>query len=167
MEGITSRVRERAGDVLAFVLSVYALYWVIGIVDPQVYRVSFLLIALAATFLLYPFPSGARSGVVGATIDGLCIVLAVVALMWPIVDFDAFVLRAATPTTVDLILGAITTLLVLDATRRTTGWILPATAALFLIYAHFGNVLDHVGLSLIAHRGYSVPRILGTLYMTL
>ena len=41
---ITSRVRERAGDVLAFVLSVYALYWVIGIVDPQVYRVTFLLI---------------------------------------------------------------------------------------------------------------------------
>ena len=167
MEGITSRVRERAGDVLAFVLSVYALYWVIGIVDPQVYRVSFLLIALAATFLVFPFPSGGRSGVIGATIDGLCIVLAVAALMWPIVDFDAFVLRAATPTTVDLILGAITTLLVLDATRRTTGWILPATAALFLIYAHFGNVLDHVGLSLIAHRGYSVPRILGTLYMTL
>jgi TRAP transporter 4TM/12TM fusion protein len=166
-KGITSRVRERAGDVLAFVLSVYALYWVIGIVDPQVYRVSFLLIALAATFLVYPFPAGARSGVIGATIDGLCIVLAVAALMWPIVDFDAFVLRAATPTTLDLILGAITTLLVLDATRRTTGWILPATAALFLVYALFGNVLDQIGLSLIAHRGYSVPRILGTLYMTL
>ena len=167
MAAIASRVRERAGDVLAFALSVYALYWVVGIVDPQVYRVSFLLIALAATFLVYPYQSGARPGVAGAAIDGLCIVLAVAALTWPIVDFDAFVLRAATPTTVDLILGAITTLLVLDATRRTTGWILPVTAALFLVYAHFGNVLDHVGLSLIAHRGYSIPRILGTLYMTL
>ena len=167
MEAVASRVRERAGEVLAFVLSVYALYWVVGIVDPQVYRVSFLLIALAATFLVYPFPSGARSGVVGATIDGLCIVLAVAALTWPIFDFDAFVLRAATPTAVDLIFGALTTLLVLDATRRTTGWILPATAALFLVYAHFGNVFDQVGLSLIAHRGYSVERILGTLYMTL
>jgi TRAP transporter 4TM/12TM fusion protein len=167
VEAVASRVRERVGEVLAFVLSVYALYWVVGIVDPQVYRVSFLLIALAATFLVYPFPSGARSGVAGATIDGLCIVLAVAALTWPIFDFDAFVLRAATPTAVDLIFGALTTLLVLDATRRTTGWILPATAALFLVYAHFGNVFDQVGLSLIAHRGYSVERILGTLYMTL
>jgi TRAP transporter 4TM/12TM fusion protein len=167
VEGIRPTVRERAGGVLAFALSVYALYWVVGIVDPQVYRVSFLLIALAATFLVYPFSSGARAGVAGATVDGLCIVLAIAALTWPIVDFDAFVLRAATPTTVDLILGAITTLLVLEATRRTTGWILPATAALFLVYAYFGNVFDQVGLSLIAHRGYSVERILGTLYMTL
>jgi len=164
VEAITSRVRERAGEVLAFALSVYALYWVVGIVDPQVYRVSFLLIALAATFFVYPFSPGSR---VGATVDGLCIALAVAALTWPIYDFDAFVLRAATPTAVDLILGAITTLLVLDATRRTTGWILPATAAIFLVYAHVGNVFDQVGLSLIAHRGYSVERILGTLYMTL
>ena len=167
METIALRVRERAGGVLAFALSVYALYWVIGIVDPQVYRVSFLLIALAATFLLFPAFSGGRSAGPAGIVDGLCIVLAIAALAWPIFDLDAFVLRAATPTTVDLILGAITTLLVLDATRRTTGWILPATAALFLVYAHFGNVFDQVGLSLIAHRGYSVERILGTLYMTL
>jgi TRAP transporter 4TM/12TM fusion protein len=167
VEAITSTVRERAGGVLAFALSVYALYWVVGIVDPQVYRVSFLLIALAATFLLFPAFSGGRSAAPAGIVDGLCIVLAIAALAWPIFDFDAFVLRAATPTTVDLILGAITTLLVLDATRRTTGWILPATAALFLVYAHFGNVFDQVGLSLIAHRGYSVERILGTLYMTL
>jgi TRAP transporter 4TM/12TM fusion protein len=167
VEAVASRVRERAGEVLAFVLSVYALYWVVGIVDPQVYRVSFLLIALAATFLVYPFPPAARSGVLGASVDGLCIVLAISALMWPIVDFDAFVLRAATPTTVDLILGAVATLLVLDATRRTTGWILPATAVVFLAYAAYGSLLDQVGLSLIAHRGYSVPRIIGTLYMTL
>ena len=167
MEAVASRVRERAGEVLAFVLSVYALYWVVGIVDPQVYRVSFLLIALVATFLVYPFPLRGRVGVTGVVIDGLFIVLVLVALTWPIVDFDAFVLRAATPTMVDLVFGAITTLLVLDATRRTTGWILPATAALFLVYAHFGNVFDQVGLSLIAHRGYSIERILGTLYMTL
>src|SRR4029078_13164379 len=105
--------------VLAFVLSAYALYWVVGIVDPQIYRVSFLLIALVATFLVYPSSAGSRPGVRGATFDGLCIMLAVAALTWPIVDFDAFVLRAATPTAVDLVLGAITTLLVLDATRRT------------------------------------------------
>ena len=167
MEGVTGRVRERAGDVLAFALSAYALYWVIGIVDPQIYRVSFLLIAMAATFLVYPCSVGGRLRFAGTAVDGLCIVLAIVALAWPVIDFDAFVLRAATPTTIDLVLGAVTTLLVLDATRRTTGWILPATALFFLAYAYFGALFDQVGLSLIAHRGYSVPRILGTLYMTL
>ena len=159
--------RERAGDVLAFALAAYALYWVVGIVDPQIYRVSFLLIALAATFLIYPLTSKRLPAAVRHTVDGLCIVLTVIALAWPIVDFDAFVLRAATPTTVDRVLGAIATLLVLDATRRTTGWILPVTAVIFLAYAYFGSLLDQAGLSLIAHRGYSLSRILGTLYMTL
>ena len=39
---------------LAAGLSLYALYWVIGIVQPQIYRVSFLLITLVLTFVLYP-----------------------------------------------------------------------------------------------------------------
>jgi TRAP transporter 4TM/12TM fusion protein len=159
-------VRERAGDFLSFLLAAYALYWVIGIVDPQIYRVSFLLIALVATFLIYAAATRARSGL-PVVIDGLCIILAIAALTWPIADFDAFVLRAATPTGVDLLLGAGAILLVLEATRRTTGWILPTTAALFLAYAYFGALLDRVGLSLIAHRGYSITRIIGTLYMTL
>jgi TRAP transporter 4TM/12TM fusion protein len=159
--------RERGGDVLAFALAAYALYWVVGIVDPQIYRVSFLLIALAATFLIYPLTSGRLPASVRRIVDGLCIALAIVALAWPIVDFDAFVLRAATPTSIDLVLGALATLLVLEATRRTTGWILPVTAVVFLAYAYFGSLLDQAGLSLIAHRGYSPSRILGTLYMTL
>ena len=165
MEGIKT-ARERAGGVLAFALAAYALYWVVGIVDPQIYRVSFLLIALGATFLLYPF-AAVRAAPLRHAVDGLCIVLAIVALAWPIADFDAFVLRAATPTATDLTLGAIATMLVLEATRRTTGWILPITAAIFLAYAYLGPWLDQAGLPLIAHRGYSVPRILGTLYMTL
>ena len=159
--------RERAGDVLAFALAAYALYWVVGIVDPQIYRVSFLLIALAATFLIYPLASEKLPARARRSGDGLCIALAIIALAWPIVDFDAFVLRAATPRTVDLVFGAIATLLVLEATRRTTGWILPVTAVVFLAYAYFGSLLDQAGLSLIAHRGYSPSRILGTLYMTL
>jgi hypothetical protein len=58
-------------------------------------------------------------------------------------------------------------LIVLEATRRTTGWILPVTAIVFLVYAVTGPFLDQIGLSLIAHRGYGVTRVIGTLFMTL
>ena len=44
----------RLASALALGLSLYALYWVLFIVQPQVYRVSFLLIALVLTFLCYP-----------------------------------------------------------------------------------------------------------------
>ena len=37
----------------------------------------------------------------------------------------------------------------------------------FLAYAWVGPFLDLVGLSIVAHRGYGLDRIVGTLYMTL
>ena len=44
----------RAAALLAAGLAAYALYWVLFIVQPQIYRVSFLLVALVLTFLLFP-----------------------------------------------------------------------------------------------------------------
>ena len=161
MEGVGS-ARERTVDLLAFALSAYAIYWVVGVVDPQIYRVSFLLIALVLTFLVYP----GRSERTGAT-DALLIAAAVGSLAWPVVDFDSFVYRAATPTLTDIALGCVAIVVVLEATRRTTGWVLPITATAFLAYAALGPLFDSIGLSLVAHRGYSVERVVGTLYMTL
>ncbi|MDP7471250.1 MAG: TRAP transporter fused permease subunit [Vicinamibacterales bacterium] len=146
-------------------LSAYALYWVIGIVQPQVYRVTFLMVALSLTFLLYPFARRSRAKV--TAVDWMLLGAGVVALAWPIVDFEQFVRRAATPTTLDLVLGVVTIGLVLEATRRTVGWILPVTAMAFLVYGYLGPLLGLVGLDLFAHRGYSIDRLVGTLYMTL
>jgi len=154
----------RTATTLAFALAVYALYWVVGIIAPQIYRPTFLLIALIITFLTYP----GRTGQHRVTIVDLLLILASIAsLVWPIVDMERFVYRAATPMTVDVVLGGVLIALVLEATRRTVGWILPVTAIGFLAYAQFGAVLDRFGLSLIAHRGYSFSRVVGTLYMTL
>jgi TRAP transporter 4TM/12TM fusion protein len=151
--------------VLATGLSLYSLYWVLFIVQPQVYRVSFLLIALVLTFLLFPPRRGRDMHVRG--VDWLLIGASVLALSWPIVDFDRFIYRAAEPLAVDILLGIIAIGLVLEAARRTVGWILPATATGFIVYAWAGPLLDSVGLSLFAHRGYAVDRLVGTLYMTL
>ena len=136
-----------------------------AIVQPQVYRVSFLLISLVLTFILYPTLPAWR-GRVGIP-DWLLAGIAVVVLAWPIVDFDQFVRRAATPTHLDVLFGTITTLLVLEATRRTVGWILPVTAVAFLLYGYYGPSLELIGLDLFAHRGYTLARLIGTLYMTL
>ena len=56
---------------------------------------------------------------------------------------------------------------VLEAARRTTGWILPISAVAFLAYAFAGPLLASIGLGGIAHRGYDLPRLVGNLYMTL
>ena len=155
----------RLVTALAAGLALYALYWAVGIVQPQVYRASFLLVALVLTFVLYPAVPARRGRV--AALDWALAAVSVVVLAWPIVDFDRFVYRAATPSGLDLLFGAVTTLLVLEATRRTVGWMLPATAVVFLLYGYYGPLLELAGLEIFAHRGYSVERLVGTLYMTL
>ena len=153
-------------SALAIGLSLYALYWVLFIVQPQIYRVSFLLIALILTFLYFPAVRRRRDQSV-TVVDWCLIVAAVIALGWPLVDFDRFVYRAARPSPIDLALGVVTILLVLEATRRAVGWILPATAAAFLFYAWLGPLFDRIGMPLLAHRGYGPERLVGNLYMTL
>ena len=51
---------DRSPPALAIGLSLYSLYWVLFIVQPQVYRVSFLLVALVLIFLLFPARSASR-----------------------------------------------------------------------------------------------------------
>ena len=58
-------------------------------------------------------------------------------------------------------------MLVLEATRRAVGWILPVTAVAFLVYALLRPVFDDDRPGSLAHRGYDVDRLVGTLYMTL
>jgi len=146
-------------------LSLYALYWVLFVVQPQIYRVSFLLVSLTLCFLLFPRIRGAQQRV--SPLDWGLIAASVTALAWPLIDFQAFIYRAADPRAIDLVLGSVTVILVLEATRRAVGWILPVTAGFFLLYALSGPHLDAIGLSLFAHRGYPPGRLVGTLYMTL
>ena len=158
-------VPSQLAVAIAVGLSAYALYWVIGIVQPQIYRITFLLAVLSLTFLLYPISRGSRTQV--TAVDWILLGASVVALAWPVIDFERFVYRAATPNAIDVGLGTITIILVLEATRRTVGWILPVTAIVFLAYGYLGPLLGFVGLDLIAHRGYPLDRLVGTLYMTL
>lgn len=157
---------RRLATVLAIGLSLYSLYWVLFIVQPQIYRVSFLLVSLVLVFILFPARQGPGSDRV-ALVDWVLIAASIVSLSWPIVDFGRFVYRAADPLPIDIALGAVALVLVLEATRRSVGWILPATAIGFILYGWAGPFFDSVGLGLIAHRGYGLGRLVGTLYMTL
>jgi TRAP transporter 4TM/12TM fusion protein len=151
---------------LAVGLSLYALYWVLFIVQPQIYRVSFLLVALVLIFMLVPRRRGLDPARL-EPLDWLLIAATMAALSWPIADFGRFVYRAADPQARDVALGGLALLLLLEATRRSVGWILPATAIGFIAYGYAGPWFDRIGLGLIAHRGYEIDRLVGTLYMTL
>jgi TRAP transporter 4TM/12TM fusion protein len=142
-------------------LSVYALYATRATIPAQTYRVTFLLIALVLTFLLFPAWRGNRKRI-GVTDIALAIA-AVVVLWYPLVDLDSFVRRSARPTEMDVWMGTICIVLILEATRRTIGAVLPLVALGLIAYGHWGNHFPGQW----AHKGYDLDRMVGSLYISL
>lgn len=148
----------------AVIISIFALAKTQVIIPTQSYRVAFLGAALALTFLMYPWKrSAARETNIVDVVTSIALAIAsIVASAYPfVVGFDSFLRRSVRPTETDVLMGVLLILLVLEATRRTIGWILPAFAAALLAYAHWGYMLPGDW----GHRGYSIERIVGHMYI--
>jgi TRAP transporter 4TM/12TM fusion protein len=152
----------KLASLLAVLMSLLFLYWAWATVTAQALRLVFLGFSLVLSFLVYPLHRGARGAGV-PWYDWLLIAASLAAIGYPLWDFEEFIYRAALPTDRDQIFGALTIILVLEATRRTTGWILPTVAIGFLAYASFGAYLPPPW----THQGYQLDRLVGHMYITL
>ena len=147
---------------IAVAMSLLFLYWAWASVTAQVLRLVFLGFALTLSFLVYPIHRSTDRQRIPWH-DWLLALASIAAVAYPLSDFEEFIYRAALPTQLDQIFGALTILLVLEATRRTTGWVLPVVAIAFLAYARFGAYLPPPW----THRGYELDRLVGHMYITL
>ena len=95
-------------------------------------------------------------------VSGLLIMGAVASAVYLIMEHEALVRRAGSPTALDLVGGLVTLVVVLELARRTTGWGLVVVAALALVYAVAGPVLPGI----LAHRGYGFTRLMEHLYLS-
>lgn len=150
-----------AATGLAVFISIYALYATQATIPTQVYRTTFLGLGLVLTFLLFPLRRRGKGGV--APVDLLLAVLSLVVTAYPIIDYQQFVYRAASPTTLDLVMGTVAILVILEAARRTVGPILPVLSIFLILYGFYGWLLPGE----FGHKGYDLPRIVGSLYVTL
>lgn len=145
-------------------LALYAFFWVLNPLPAQIYRPSFLAVAMMMTFILYRAHARDEASNPGVT-DWLLAGLSVLSLGYILFTFEEFVRRAARPELLDVVFGVITIVLVLEATRRTVGWTLPIFCVIFLAYAYLGGLIP-IGWE-ITHRGYDLERIVGQAYMGL
>jgi TRAP transporter 4TM/12TM fusion protein len=142
---------------IAISMSVYHLTIAfIGAPQQLFFRSTHLLFALVLVFLLYPSfrkkpAAGIRDdagGIIGSAEetpiaswwDWLLIAASAVTIAYVWINHDHLLTRFVfvdDPTRVELILGGIFTLIVLEATRRIIGLALPVTAVIFLGYAFF------------------------------
>ena len=95
-------------------------------------------------------------------LDWVLILLAFLAGFYIWIEYGAIIERQGDWTPLDVYLGVLTILLVMEATRRAIGVFMSLIAAAFLLFAYFGPYMP----DLFAHKGYSVERISTTLYLT-
>jgi TRAP transporter 4TM/12TM fusion protein len=163
-EGAVRRLTGRtqiAITAVAVAMSLYHLYAAYAIIPAHILRATHVGFVLFLVFLL--FPASKRSGDRIQPFDVVLSLLGVATIAYLLIDFDDFIERAVTPTRWDLFFGVALVLLVLEAVRRTSGWILATVVASFIAYAFVGPYLP----SPWTHRGYDVERLVGQLYMTL
>ncbi len=143
--------------LIAVAMSVYhVVIALIGAPQAFFFRGTHLLFAMTLVFLLYPSFRGKPAegalrddagGVIGAKaiaraswLDWVLIAVTATTIAYVWWEHERLITRfvyVEDPETIELVLGTIFTLLVLDATRRVIGWALPVTAIIFLIYGLF------------------------------
>jgi len=147
--------------VVAVGMSLIHLYAAVGIIMTQILRGIHVMLVLFLTFLVFPSFDRFRNRI--NWVDIALSLMSIAVIVYMFVDFEDFIYRSVVPTTWDKVFGTILILLVLEAARRSSGWIMPAIVVLFLIYAFVGPELPKPW----THRGYDLDRIVGHMYMTL
>ncbi|MFI5593857.1 TRAP transporter permease [Amycolatopsis sp. NPDC051758] len=127
----------------------------------QFYLVLFLGTTLPLVFLCYR-PHRRAADVPGWTDWALAVVALAVGLYPVLSGYDAFLDRQGILSPLDIVAGALLLVLILEATRRTTGLVLPIVCLLFLAYAYYGGYLpQNWG---IAHAGIDFSQIVNALF---
>ncbi|HPX03612.1 MAG TPA: TRAP transporter permease [Synergistaceae bacterium] len=116
---------------------------------------------LCLVFLLYPATSkqSKTSGI--PFYDFILGAVGVASAMYLVVFFNDLTTRAGLPTQTDLIMGFLLIVTLLEATRRISNPVLPCLAIVALLYCYVGRSLPEM----IAHRGFSIPRIVNHMYL--
>jgi len=163
-EGAASRYRGWFAwlvTALAVTMTLFHLYAAYDIVSAQVLRPIHVGFVLVLTFLLFPVAPRFRHRFMPW--DMVTVIASIAVIWYLIAGGDDLTDRYTAPRQLDIVMGLLFMALLLEATRRTTGWIMPFVAILFLLYALFGPSLPPPW----THRGYDFERLVGQLYMTL
>ena len=149
-------------SALAITLSLFHLYTsYFGALQAMQQRSFHLGLVLAMIFLLYP--SSKQGRIIPRLFDfALCLAsLGVCGYVY--IQADQFVLMALDLQPIDIAVGIVGLVLVLEGTRRAMGWIMPIIAACFLAYAFFGPYMP----KLVAHTGFSPERVAYHMFFTM
>lgn len=148
-------------SALAIAFSVFQLYTAIfGVLDAQLQRAVHLGFGLALIYLLYPTRQSWKNKL--HPIDFILAILGAAAPGYIVYAYNELVLRSGVVNTVDLIIGVIGILLVIEATRRVVGIPMVVVVCVFIVYAFAGPYMPGI----LAHRGLTPSQLISHLFYT-
>jgi len=159
------RIVLRVITVVALALSLFQLYAAgvqpLGLFYQRPIHLGFVLVLC---FLIYPVTGMHRTRPLWSwLIDGPLILCGILVGFWVPWNIDT-IANAIFPRQIDVAVGIVTTLVVLEAARRAVGGVMTGIAAVFLLYAFAGGrgampwAADWMP-GILNHRGYSVERV--------
>ncbi len=149
-------------SVIAIGFSCFHIYTALfGVLDAHLQRAVHLLFVLTLVYLLYPVTKKSRRDRLSLW-SLIPLALAFFAIGYLILAYRILVTRAGILTQLDMVVGVIGLLLVFEAARRIVGLPMVVIAAVFVLYALFGEWLP----GMLAHRNVSIIQLVDHLYFT-
>lgn len=149
--------------LIAVLYSLFHVYITFFPLPTLIQRSIHVAVGCALIFLIYP-PAKKSSRQKVAWYDWLWFLAAFAGAGYLLAQYDAIMtVRGGIPNMLDIVFSIITTVVVVEAARRITGWILPLFALVFLAYpfiSHFDFMPDRL-----LTRPYDLGDIFGQLYL--
>ena len=157
-----------AFKVFCIVVTAYHLIFAAGLWTPRTlqHRSIHVAMMLILSFALYPATKKASRKTI-AWYDYVLMALSAVTAIYMYVNYNTIVNRAGVVNGTDVIVGAILTVLVLEATRRVCGTALPVLSLIFILYALMGRRAGMIPINIpgiFLHRGYTLPKMFSNFY---
>lgn len=146
-------------SLTAIAFSIFHLYTSgFGTLPSWQHRAVHVSFGLLLLFMLFPF-----SKVKGFRLyDLIPIVLSCLVLFFTIFDYPAIEYRTGQPNMMDLIIGTLLIVLIIEGVRRTNGMMMSLLILFFLFYIFLGPYFP----GLLGHQGYSYGKMIDTLFIS-
>jgi TRAP transporter 4TM/12TM fusion protein len=159
-------------SLLLFALSAFHYYTAgFGLLREVTHRGVHMAFVLGLIFLVFAASSRSRDQIRDSTVwrpggvplyDWLLALAAVVSVLYVPWTFNDLAFRVGNPLPIDVAMGSVLILVLLEATRRSIGWPLPVIAVIVMGYALFGRYAPGV----LVHPGATWASLVNHLYLT-
>jgi TRAP transporter 4TM/12TM fusion protein len=146
--------------ILGFSWSAFQLYVANFPVNTILVRSIHLSFAISMAFVMYHGMKSDTNRV--KIIDYILAIVGAIGALYIFINYDALAYRQGAYISLDIFFAVMTTLILLEASRRALGPAILIVAVTFLLYDYFGQYMP----DLIAHKGASIHKLSGQMFLT-